>query len=222
MRTLGFVATFVAASLFAAASAVLAEEVSCTGVLPPGTYDSITVLPAASCAIAGSIVKGNVTALAHARLLISASQVGGSIESDQADVVHVFTTSVGDNIRVERGGPVPGFVFEVEICGTSVRKGSIEVERMTGDFLIGDPAFGCAGNTVPRGSIKVEDNDVFAFKLDVSNNIVGADVEVANNRGVGPKFVQLNKVGHRVKCEANTAPFVGGPNAVAEAEGQCF
>jgi hypothetical protein len=221
MKKLGFAAAVAAVSLLAATSAVFAEDVTCNGVLPPGTYDSITVPPNASCAIAGSIVKGNITALDHAMLLVATSEVGGSIKGDQADVIHVFTTSVGHNIHVEGGGPVPGFVFEVAICGTTLRQGHIHIERMTGDFLVGDPAFGCAGNTV-SGNIKVQDNNVFAFKLNVATNTVGGHVEVANNSGVGPKFVQLNSVGKKLKCEGNAPPFVGGPNVAAEAEGQCF
>jgi hypothetical protein len=66
MKKFGFAVAFAAASLLAATSAVFAEEVSCNGVLPPGTYDNIIVPPNASCAIAGSIVKGNITALDHA------------------------------------------------------------------------------------------------------------------------------------------------------------
>jgi hypothetical protein len=129
MKKFGFAVAFAAASLLAATSAVFAEEVSCNGVLPPGTYDNIIVPPNASCAIAGSIVKGNITALDHAMLLVATSEVGGNIKGDQADVVHVFTTSVGNNIHVEGGGPVPGFVFEMAICGTTLRHGHISKLR---------------------------------------------------------------------------------------------
>jgi hypothetical protein len=51
---------------------------------------------------------------------------------------------------------------------------------------------------------------------------VAQNIQVNKNRGSGGKAVQDNQVFQIVQCKENTSPFVGGPNAAAGAEGQCF
>ena len=72
------------------------------------------------------------------------------MEAARAVQLYVFNSTIGEDIELEKIGEA------VQICGTTVRRGSIEVRGSGYDVLIGDPlAVGCRGNVVKRGDIKV-------------------------------------------------------------------
>lgn len=223
-----FVAVLAMVGGLGAASSAVAGDTICPPAIVGGTHDNILVPPGMVCLITGATVKGNIKALENSRLIVTSSSVGGNIDGDKADVVQVFAGVVGGNIQIKEGGPVPLSVFEVMVCGVSLPSGDIQVEKMTGDILVGDPSLGCKGNTVSKGNIKVEENVIFSLKLNVGSNIVGQNLQVFKNRtsvpspSGSPKFVTSNTVLQILQCQENDPPFFGGPNNAAEAEGQCF
>ena len=80
----------------------------CTGVLPPGTYTNVMVPEGAACTINGSTILGNVLAKTNSQLYMSTNQVLGGIKGDGADVVHIFATTVGEQIFIgTEHSPVP-------------------------------------------------------------------------------------------------------------------
>jgi hypothetical protein len=122
--------------------------------------------------------------------------------------------SVGGNIHVGEGlssGELGAAVYG----GAVLTQGDIRIRGVnTGAIRI-------ANVKLKNGSIKVEENFV-GLSLYVLRNYVAQDIEVRRNRGGGQKTVRNNQVLQTIKCEDNTAPFVGGPNQAARAEGRCF
>ncbi|HJU68959.1 MAG TPA: hypothetical protein VJ650_12035 [Gemmatimonadaceae bacterium] len=190
----------------------------CTGVLPPGTYDHVIVPPGASCTVNGSLIRGNVLALADSRLFMSADEVLGFIKGDGADIVHILGTTVADQIFIHNGSlSGAGGVLNVWIAGgTVVTGGNIHVENMQADII------SIVNTTVANGSIELFDNATETF-LQSEFNTVSANVDVFRNGGAGGKFITNNTAGVAVRCFDNTGAFViGGPNVAPSREGQCF
>jgi hypothetical protein len=190
-----------------------ARDLNCRGTVT-GTFANVVVPAGATCNLQGSTVNGNVLARERSRLLVSDTRVAGNIDGVAARTVQVKGGSVGGNIHVgdglsaaELGAAVYG--------GTVLTQGNIRIRRMnTGAIRIADVK-------LKNGSIKVEENFV-GLSLNVVRNYVAQDIEVRRNRGGGQKTVRDNQVLQNIKCQENTAPFVGGPNQAASAEGQCF
>lgn len=191
---------------------------ACTGVLPPGTYGNIVVPAGASCTITGSIIRGNVRALADSRLFMSSDQVIGFIKGEGADIVHIVSTIVDEQIFLENGTlSGGGGVLNVLIAnGTVVRGGNIHVENMVTDIIA------IFNVSVESGSIELIGNVTESF-LQNEFNVVSTNVDVIGNSGAGGKFVTNNTAGVAVRCFSNTgAFFAGGPNFAPSRQGQCF
>jgi hypothetical protein len=157
------------------------------------------------------------------------STVGGNVQADKTRILVLsrFST-VGGNIKATEGAN-DGYVI---ICNVTLPQGNIVVEKYRdSDIRIGGGPVcvtnvGDSGNTLEKGSIKVEDNKVggnqLADDLTISNNRVAENLQVFKNFGTGKKQVVSNTVGEKLECFENTDPFVGGPNVAEQAQGQCF
>src|SRR5262249_48312394 len=63
---------------------------TCTGTLPPGTYQNVTVPAQATCNINGSdIITGNVTVATGATLTSFGASIGGNLQADHAQFISV-------------------------------------------------------------------------------------------------------------------------------------
>jgi hypothetical protein len=213
------------------------EVLTCTAELTGVSVDEVIVPADGSCILTDSAVNGNVsvgqnayfqatnTAIggkvrANAALTVfidSDSSVGRSVEASDTAQVYVFNATVNGDIDVDRAAEV------VQICGTTVPNGDVEVKHSGTDLLIGDPqAEGCAGNTVSRGDIEIEHN-VAEIEFVVSGNAVTlGDLEVKNNSGSVEKFVQDNTGGDELECFGNSPTFTASGNTgFVRAKGQC-
>jgi hypothetical protein len=187
----------------------------CTGTLPPGTYQNITVPEEAVCVVENSTVLRNVTARRGSRLTLVNVRVGESVHGLKAAAVHIYGGgSVGDNIHIH-GADSPNQIYSVYINGTEVTRGDIQIESNNAGGI------GVLNNSVVAGSIVISDNDAVLFNT-IQDNRVGQNVTVTDNRGPGPKAVNNNFVGGRVSCFRNDGPFLGGPNFAQSADGDCF
>ena len=220
---------------FALAAPATADTFRCNEVVNGGTFDDVTVPRGGSCTLNDSTVAGNVkvkrdaffqatrTDIArgvHADdaltvFIDTGSSVGRSVEVDDTAQVFIFNATIGRDIEVDDAAEV------VQICGTTVTKGDVEVTDSGIDILIGDPqAVECAGNTV-NGDIEVKHNRV-EIEFVVRGNTISDDLEVIRNRGTIEKFVQDNTGGDELECFGNEAPFTASGNTGwAEKEGQC-
>jgi hypothetical protein len=228
MRKKLFGCALVAAALGAVPSPASADDTRCVGVLVAGTFDNVVVPRNMDCALTGSIVRGNVKAREGSSLFSSSNQIAGSLEGDHPRWVGSLGDSIGGNFDVV-GATGPGFGFEqlsvnVFVCGTSLSKGNIAVEKSRGGTVaVGSLLEVCPGNDVAEGNIKVQENLIPAPEvLAVDRNTVDGNVQVFKNRGNGMKTVTGNVVRENLQCKENDPPFAGGPNLAAKAEDQCF
>jgi hypothetical protein len=228
MRKLGLCVLATAITLGVCATPAVADDTECVGALT-GTHDNVVVPPGANCTLTGAIVKGNVTALRGSSLGTNLSQIGGNIEARRPRFVGSAGDVIGGNFAVTGATGDPGFAFppfniSVFICGSELPGGNIVVKRsVNGTVAVGSPqGFACAGNTVEKGNIQVEENIIPPLEaLAVGRNTVGGNVQVFKNRGPGQKTVVENVVRQNLQCRRNDEPFVGQPNVAGKAEGQC-
>jgi hypothetical protein len=144
---------------------------------------------------------------AQTLFLDGGSRVNGNVVGDRTGQVFVFASTVGGRIDVSRSAG------KVNVCGNTVR-GDIEiVDRSGPDILVGDPlAIDCPGNVVKRGNIEVVDS-VTDIELVVRGNTLNrGDLILKRNGGPSTKFVQDNKGGGDLVCQANAAPFTASGN----------
>jgi len=189
------------------------ENFNCRGTVR-GTFANVFVPAGATCRLQRSTVNGNVLAREGSRLYVSDTRVAGNIDGVEARVVQVKGGSLGGSIQIADGSSA-GELGAAVYGGTVLTQGNIQIIKMnTGSILIADVR-------LEKGNIKVEDNST-GSGLEVVRNSVAQNIQVFKNRGSGGKAVQDNQVLQIVQCKENTSPFVGGPNAAAETEGQCF
>jgi len=179
---------------------------------------SVHVSRGAFFAAAETAIGGKVRAdRAQTVFLDTGTTVGGSVKSHGTAQVFVFNAVVGGDLEVERTSEV------VQVCGTTIERGDLEIERSGTDLLIGDPqAVECGGNTVHRGDVEIERNFTDVEFVVRGNAIPNGDLEVNRNTGPVEKFVQGNTGGDELECERNEAPFTAtGNTGWGDTEGQC-
>ena len=189
------------------------ENFDCRGTVR-GTFANVFVPAGATCRLQRSTVNGNVLAREGSRLYVSDTRVAGNIDGVEARVVQVKGGSLEGSIQIADGSSA-GEVGAAVYGRTVLTQGNIQIIKMnTGSIRIADVR-------LVKGNIKVEENST-GSSLEVVRNSVAQNIQVNKNQGSGSKAVQGNRVSQIVQCKENTSPFVGGPNAAAEAEGQCF
>jgi hypothetical protein len=203
-----------------------ADDTRCIGFLF-GTFDNVVVPKNASCTLVGSEVAGNVTVRRGASLFSQSNQIAGNIEGDAPRWVGSLTDRIGGNFDVT-GATGPGFAFQlfmvnVFVCGSTLTNGNVVVEKSRGGTVgVGSSIPFCPGNKV-AGNVVVQENVIPAGEaMAVDRNVVGGNLQVFKNRGMGAKSVLANEVRENVQCKENDEPFLGGPNAAQKAEDQCF
>jgi hypothetical protein len=209
----------------------------CDGTFSGVTVKNVVVRRGDSCTLKHSTVKGKVSALkgayfqatdtsirrdvrgdrAQTLFVDSATTVGGSVRATRTVQVFVFNATVAGGLSVKRA------TDKVQICGTTVLKGSISVTRSGTDILIGDPlAVECGGNAVKRGSISVTESFTDVELVIRSNAIPRGDLRVTGNTGSAAKYVQDNSGGRMLTCTGNDATFTASGNATWQQQsGQC-
>jgi hypothetical protein len=189
------------------------ENFNCRGTVS-GTFANVFVPAGATCKLQNATVNGNVLARERSRLYVSNTRVAGNIDGVEARVVQVKGGSLEGSIQIADGSSA-GELGAAVYGGTVLTQGNIQIIKMnTGTIRIADVR-------LRKGNIKVEENST-GSSLEVVRNQVAQNIQVNKNRGSGRKVVKGNRVFQIVQCKENTSPFTGGPNAAAEAEGQCF
>ena len=214
------------ASVVAWPSPASAGDTRCDGFLF-GTFDNVVVPKRSSCNLFSSFVTGNVTVRRGASLLSQSNAIAGNMEGEEPRWLGSQGDRIGGNVDIT-GATGPGFLFQnlsvnVFICGSTLTSGNIAVEKSRGGTVaIGSATPFCVGNDV-AGDIVVQENVIPPTEvMPVDRNLVGGNVQVFKNRGMGAKSVLANEVRENVQCKENDEPFAGGPNLAAQAEGQCF
>jgi hypothetical protein len=209
----------------------------CNGVFSGLTVRAVLVPADAACTLTDSTVKGDVRVLDGAYFQATGTKMRRNVRGERAETIFVDTgSSVGGSIRGTRTAQV--FVFnstvtggiavkrasdKVQICGTTLRRGSIAVKRSGTDILIGDPlAVDCAANLVKRGSILVTRSFTDVEFTIRGNTISRGSLKVTDNKGPSDKFVQSNAGGQTLGCDGNDSLFTASGNTGwTQAKGQC-
>jgi hypothetical protein len=208
---------------------------TCNGTFTGVTLGDVVVPPNGSCILMDSVVNGQVDVLKDAYFQATNTQISEDVNGERAQTVFIDTGSSAGSVGGDKTAQI--FVFnatvngdvdsdhgtnEVEICGSTV-KGTATVQDLHGggnEILIGDPADGCAPNTLKNVRV---DHNVTDFLLSIRGNTISGNATVSHNDGPSDKFVQGNNGGKTLKCVGNATPFAGGPNgAWASKQGQCF
>lgn len=208
-----------------------AATTQCVGVLT-GVHDNVVVPPGASCTLQSAQVKGNVKVQQDARLQANASSIRGNVQGPQVrQILLQFETRVGGDVRIKGADPgtTNGFDINVRVGGDAQIEGNqgrvfVDAAFIEGDLEVRENIsqgfLEVEFNTV-GGNIEIEDNSVLS-SMSVLGNQVTENMRVSNNTGSGRKQVVNNTVDNNLQCFGNTPPFVGGPNAAPNAQGQCF
>ena len=214
--------SFSVASLAEAADEDDGERTICVGVLT-GTFESVVVPEGAECYLAGAVVRKHVVALERSALGMGNATIGGDVRGKKASSVNIDRSWIGGNVHVHDGGPHPAYI-EFYLCGSTVAKGKVEIQKMRGGIQIGPsgPVFCNLANRIDN-HLELKENFVTPNRtLSVRGTQVGGDGKIFRNEGPGSKVVQGNTFAKQLDCKGNAAPFVGGPNAAKRTEGQCF
>jgi hypothetical protein len=212
---------------------VVPEGATCEATAATVT-GNVHVKSGASFRASSSEIAGNVQGTDSASVCLQfGPQAGGNfhVNGGLAGTTTGFdiSTSVGGNAHVMGNA---GLTF-IDAAGVG---GNVDVSKNTGTLEI-------EFNTI-GGKVKIEDNFVPAvytggpaqpapggcgfpsalvipINMSVFGNDVDGHMDVSRNDGPGTKTVAGNSA-ERIRCKDNSTPFVGGPNATANAEGQCF
>ena len=226
-KFLGLVGVAMTAALAIASPAAAQRSFRCDGIFTGAIHEKVVVPRDGACTLIDSTVIGDISVGRGAYLQTTGTAVGGDVIGREAQTIFVDTGSrVFGGIEAIRTGQV--YVYNsivvrrieiarskeaVQICGTTVYRGDIGVERSGRDILIGDPLTeGCAGNQVRRGDLEVENN--FAdIEFVIRGNIIRrGNLDIYRNTGPVPKFVEDNRGGARLRCWDNSAPFAAADN----------
>jgi hypothetical protein len=189
-----------------APAALAAPNATCTGTLPPGTYQNVTVPAGASCTINGSDnITGDVTVATGATLDDEGASIGGNLQADHALEISVIGGSVGGNLQLTATSQ------ENVVCGETV--GNDLVVQNGAQSLIGSGLIGierCFGsqNTI-RGNLTVQNNP---GRVDVENNTAAGNIAVHNNAGGGT--LDTNSAGSSCQLFNDNPPITGTGNSV--------
>jgi len=231
------VALLVSIATLVTAPNARADDTTCVGVVT-GVHDNVVVPKGAFCELTGATVLGNVKALEGAilrmrfvtiggsatgtgaqELVASQSTVGGNYEGDKTEIVTCDSCTIGGNFTAIEG-VVDDHGFDARIGADTTVEGNVQLDKMVGDLLV-------FASTV-HGNVQITESFIPPkpaapfFGLDVRDSFIAQDLQVFKNKGPGPKVVAGNTVGQSIQCFENDPPFVGGPNAAPNKEGQCF
>jgi hypothetical protein len=208
-----------------------ADDTRCVGVVT-GVHDNVVVPPGAFCTLQNAQVMGNVKVLEEATLRANASTIRENVQGPQVrEILLQFGTQVGGDVQIKGANPgtTNGFDINVRVGGDAQleeNRGRVFVDAafVAGDLEvrknISQGFLEVEFNTV-GGNVKIEDNVVLSSMSVLGNRVTG-NLQVFKNTGPGFKQVVSNTVRENLQCFENTPPFVGGPNAAQQAQGQCF
>jgi hypothetical protein len=213
-----------------------AGDFACIGVHERASHANVRVPTGGACTLIDSNVAGNVTAAEGAYFQATRTTVSGTVHGSAAQTVFV---DGGSRVGAVRGrNTIQVFVFDssvtggidvagtsdvVEICGTTVSRGSILVTRSGRNIRVGDPrAVECEPNVVRRGNLVVRGNFTDVEFVIRGNRVRRGDLEVLGNTGPARKYVEGNVGGVLLRCRGNRRPFRARRNPGWNARrGQC-
>jgi hypothetical protein len=189
----------VTAGLTAPAALASAPNATCSGQLPPGTYQNVTVPAQASCEIIRTdIITGDVTVATGAELfVIPGSSIGGNLQADHAQEIVIQFISVGGNLQLTATSS------SNTVCGVIVGN-DLTVQNSAGVTSL--DTCGIRANVI-GGNLTVQNN---AGSVQVRQNVVTGNISVHNNTG-GGRLLD-NSAGGSCQLFNDNPPITGSVN----------
>jgi hypothetical protein len=80
------------------------NDATCSGTLPPGTYDNVTVPAGSSCTLNSShVIQGNLKMEPGALTVdVRNTSVGGNVEGDSYDRLDLHSVTVGGSVKAKK------------------------------------------------------------------------------------------------------------------------
>lgn len=195
-------------------------NVTCTGPLPAGTYQNVTVSAGQHCLIDGTDnILGNVTVQNGASLqdgdfANGGAPIGGNLQANNAlwiDLGHAG--SIGGDLQVTgtTSKPGPGATTDGatvnDLCNTTVG-GNVSVQNngAGAPFDVGSAPDCGAGLTI-TGNLTVQNN---AGRVDTANNRAQGNISVQNNTGNGT--LSNNSARQNCQLQNDNPPITGSGN----------
>jgi hypothetical protein len=192
-------AALVTAGLTAPAALASAPNATCTGQLPRGTYQNVTVPAQATCEIIqATIITGDVTVATGAELSVNMASIGGNLQADHAQVVTVVLGSVGGNLQLTATS------IGNAVCGVRIGN-DLTVQNSAAVTSLGDCIRGLVN--VIGGNLTVQNN---AGNVTASGNLVTGNISVHNNTG-GGRLID-NSAGGSCQLFNDNPPITGASN----------
>jgi hypothetical protein len=193
-------AALVTAGLTAPAALASAPNATCTGDLPPGTYQNVTVPAQATCGMNGTDnIIGNVTVATGATLQDGGAAIGGNLQADHAANVTVAGT-VGGDVQLTATSGVNG------VCDVTVGHDLVVQNSAAASSIFGCNPF----QTLIRGNLTVQNN---TGTVSVMLTTVAGNISVHNNTG-GGTGVAGNFAGGNCQLFNDNPPLLGSANNV--------
>ena len=218
------------------ASPAAAATFECNETVTAAATTTLSSRANGSCTLTDSTDRGDVRVKTGGYFQATSTDIGGKVRADDALTLFIDTGStVGRDIRridtaqvfifnatVGRGIDVDDATEVVQICGTTVTKGDVEVRDSGIDILVGDPRPSTARATPSATATWRCAATVAEVEFVVRGNTIQDDLEVKHNKGPVEKFVQDNKGGDDLECWRNEEPFTASGNTGwRDIEGQC-
>lgn len=117
---------------------------------------------------------------------MAVNDIGGNLQGDKAEVVQSISGTVRRNITIKEGETADPDAIDALVCGTAIPESNVQIEKMTGDILIGAFSGVCNYSQVNAGNIKVGENRITEeFGMRIDDNVVAQDLQVFKPRRAG-------------------------------------
>lgn len=210
---LSTVAVLVTAAFFPGVSASASSVTTCSGTLPPGTYDNVVVPAGEGCTIDQSTITGTVTASYPGdSIIITDSIIGGRVMIDHMSpngrsAIVLFGNELSRNLTVTDN--VPGWGLVIGDCPSTPTCNIIG-----GNLTISDNAplegVGRLNTNVVGGKLVVEGNSFYGDALTVDANRVRRLRFRGNSGNLYFGIYAPNSAEQDMVCRDNGPSFVSG------------
>lgn len=192
----------------------------CNGTLAAVTVDDVFVPIGATCTLAGTRVRGNVTVSFDGSLAANGARISGSVQADDArSVALIANSSVTGDVQVKRralarieNSAVGGNV-QIEEAGASLTTFD---SRVTGNVQISKAERADITRLLVDGDILFTEN---RGALRSEGATVGGNMQIEKNQG-GVTLLG-NRIAQVLECKDNLPAPTGSGNVAAEKKEQC-
>ncbi|WP_026849990.1 hypothetical protein [Gemmatimonas phototrophica] len=192
----------------------------CNGTLAAITVDDVFVPIGATCALAGTTVRGNVKVSFDGSVVATGARIAGSVQAeDGRSVTLTANTAVTGDVEVKRraaarveNSTIGGNVL-IEETGASLTAFD---SRILGNVQVSKAERADVARVTVEGDVQFSEN-IGALRSDAA--IVRGNMQIEKNRG--GVTLTGNRVSQTLECKENVPAPTGAGNVANEKKEQC-